>query len=102
MTVEELLTRMSSHELSEWMAYLAVEPFGEERADYRAAIGHALLANINRGKRSKTYTPEDFMPRFGRKARKGQTVEEQLAQVRQIQAQHDQKGPAKSTLVRKD
>lgn len=38
MTVGELLQRTSSRELTEWQAYAALEPFGEERADYRAAL----------------------------------------------------------------
>lgn len=43
MTVKELLERTDSHELAEWMAYNKLEPFGEERADIRAAmIAHTM------------------------------------------------------------
>jgi hypothetical protein len=41
---------MSSREVSEWQAYEAIEPFGERRADYRAAsICHTLYL-LNGGK----------------------------------------------------
>jgi len=49
---------MSSRELSEWKAYEEVEPFGERRADYRAAsIGH-VVAMAHGAKDTKL---EDFL-----------------------------------------
>lgn len=64
-----MLARMSSRELSEWQAFYGLEPFGEERADLRAGIITATMANINRDpkKRRKPYSPQDFMPEFGAK-----------------------------------
>lgn len=46
------------------MAYEELEPFGEERADLRAGIIAALIANIHRDRqmRPKAYVPLDFMP----------------------------------------
>lgn len=66
MTVGEMLTRMSSRELSEWMAYATLEPFGEERADLRAGIIASTIANANRDPKHKPkpFAPSDFMPRF--------------------------------------
>jgi len=61
MTVRELLTRADSAELTEWMAYATIEPFGEERADYRAGLICSTLVNLQRTKGSKKYEPEDFM-----------------------------------------
>jgi len=59
-----------SGEFTDWMAYYSIEPFGEERADLRVAIGHALLANINTSsKRRKVYKPSDFMPFIPREKR---------------------------------
>jgi hypothetical protein len=62
--MQELLQRMSSRELTEWMCYFALEPWGEERADLRTGILSSLLANIHRDekKRHDPFTPEDFMP----------------------------------------
>jgi len=65
MTVGELLDRISSRELSEWMAFFGLEPFGEERADLRAGIVASTVANVNRGKGKRAFKPQEFMPQFG-------------------------------------
>ena len=62
MTVAELLQRVSSRELGEWMAYERIEPFGETRADLRVGMLTSLTANINRKKGATPFTPQDFMP----------------------------------------
>jgi len=56
-----------------------------ERDSYQTALICSVLCNINRDpKRGKTYKPEDFMPRKGRK--KPQTAEGILEKVKQWQA----------------
>jgi hypothetical protein len=76
MTVEELLRRISSQELSEWMAFYQFEPFGEERDDLRAGIVASTVANANRDpKKGRALKPQDFMPQFDRE-RKPQTPKE--------------------------
>ena len=59
-----MLSRMSSAELTEWMAFSNIEPFGGD-ADY---LGHAItastVANVNRGKKGKKYEVADFIPKF--------------------------------------
>jgi hypothetical protein len=66
MTVAELLSRTTSRELSEWMVYYELEPFGEERGDLRAGIVASTVANVNRDpkKQKKPYSPQDFLPKF--------------------------------------
>ena len=59
---------MSSAELTEWMAFAEVEPFGEERADLRSAIVAQVIANVNRRPGTKAYRVEDFMPKFDQRA----------------------------------
>lgn len=51
-------------ELGIWAALQRVDPWGEARADLRAAIGHALFANANRdpSRRSAPYSAREFMP----------------------------------------
>jgi hypothetical protein len=63
MTRGELLARMPSRELTDWMVYAAVEPFGEERADYRAALVASVIANVNRdaNKHPQPFPVEDFL-----------------------------------------
>jgi hypothetical protein len=91
MTVSELLGRVSSRELTEWEAYAALEPFGEERGDLRAGVVASVIANVNRDpkKRREPFEPKDFMPRFGETERakpepKRQTVTQQLAKVEEL------------------
>lgn len=55
---------MSGAEFTEWMIYSKLEPFGEERADLRAGIIAANIANAHRDrkKQPKPFTAFDFMP----------------------------------------
>lgn len=52
---------MSAQELTEWIAYDALEPIGEQRADLRAGIISATVANCHRAK-GDPFKPSDFMP----------------------------------------
>ena len=76
MTVAELLKRTSSRELTEWMAFGQLEPFGSRASYYGQAIIAATVANVYRKKGSKAYTAEDFIPRFT--PPKAQTTEEMI------------------------
>lgn len=60
MTVRELLDRIDSREMSEWMAYYRIEPFGEMRADLRQQSICATIANANRGKRGRRFKLKHF------------------------------------------
>lgn len=67
MTVEELLNRISSKELTEWIIFAGVEPFGIN-AHY---LGHAVtaqtIANTFRKKGTKAYELSEFIPKFEQK-----------------------------------
>jgi uncharacterized protein (DUF433 family) len=71
MTRAELLARASSRELTEWMLYYQVEPFGGDVAFMGHAITSSVVANANRRKGKKAFSPEDFMPKFGRVKEQG-------------------------------
>ena len=60
--MRQVLRDIDSRELSEWLAFYSLEPFGEERADLRSAQICAVNANLHGGKRSKKYKIADFMP----------------------------------------
>lgn len=62
MTVEEMLDRISSAELSEWMDYNEINPFTPDRNDYMIAQLLSQNANLHRGKSQKLFNPLDFMP----------------------------------------
>jgi len=59
----------------EWIAFHSLEPWGEERADLRAAIVASTIANVNRAKGQPAFKVADFMPEFDRAARR-QTPEQ--------------------------
>lgn len=79
MTVKELLARIDSQELTEWMAYYSLEPWGTESEDLRTGIIASTIANVNRDpkKQKKPFTPQDFMPIWDKPKKQEQTVEEQ-------------------------
>ena len=64
MTVDELLSRISSRELTEWMTFFSMEPWGTEVEDWRAALVTSAVYNVNRDpkKHRKPFEPKDFMP----------------------------------------
>ena len=64
MTRAELLGRISSAELTEWMVYYQLEPFGQETQYIGSAITSAILANVNRKKGDKAHSADEFMPKF--------------------------------------
>lgn len=69
-----MLRRMSSAELTEWLAFASLEPFGGD-ADYiGAAIISSTVYNVQRGKR-KAMKPIDFIPQFSKRK---QSTEEQV------------------------
>lgn len=79
MTVGELLSRMSSRELSEWMAFFSLEPWGCEVDDWRFGMLASVIANANRDpkRQRKPFRPQDFIPQRERTASEEQTWEEQ-------------------------
>lgn len=88
----ELGESMGAAELTEWIAFFELEPWGEERMDLRFATLNSILVNALRGKGQKPVTPADLMPDFGgdRKERgidlADMTREEQLALARSMAA----------------
>ena len=78
MTVADLSERLSEEELTYWMAYNLISPFGDFRQDVAGAQICAVLANINRDKKKRPnpYEIRDFLPFNPRKQQKKQTVEE--------------------------
>jgi len=74
--VAELLKRISSREITEWMAFSQLEPFGADAQYVGHAITASTIANVNRGENTPAYSAADFMPKFGTKDT--QTVEDMI------------------------
>ena len=65
MTRAEMLSKMDSAELSEWIAFTGLEPFGVNIDLLGHAITASTVANVYRNpKKTKGYKPKDFMPMF--------------------------------------
>lgn len=62
MTHAELLAKISSRELSEWMALASLEPLGLERIELLLAQLLALTANVHRGEDDDPMSAWDFLP----------------------------------------
>jgi hypothetical protein len=52
---------LPSSELTEWIAFYQIEPFGVVRDNLHAGIIASILYNANRGKRQKSMTVDDFI-----------------------------------------
>ena len=76
--MKELLSRCDSYELAEWAAYHSIEPIGGIRGDLQSGIIASTIANVNRGKNSKSFSPSDFML-IGREEEEAQTEEDMKA-----------------------
>lgn len=66
-TLGELCDSMSSYEFSLWLAYYKEAPWDEFRADYRAGVIAAAIANyagMRRRDGSSPVRPIEFMPWF--------------------------------------
>lgn len=72
--LDELQERVSSREFLEYLAHFKLEPWGEEKEDYRTGILASTIANVFRSKNQRPFQPDDFIP----KVREPQTIEEQL------------------------
>lgn len=60
MSRRRLLREVDPEEIAEWMAYDALEPFGPDVADLRAARVSQLIANAFRGEDVRPFTLDDF------------------------------------------
>ena len=79
-----MLARMPHRIWQEWILYAQVEPFGEERADLRAGIIAATVANcLSRKKGRPAFKVDQFMPKF-KVHQRWPTPEELLNKVRWI------------------
>jgi hypothetical protein len=79
-TVEQLLTGMpaplSQQELTEWMIYKRLYPFGPDVEDLRFGVSSALFVNAHRDPNKPAAKTEEFM--FGKRREK--TTAEQAAE----------------------
>ena len=60
-----MLETMSVKQFRRWVEYAQLEPFGEERDDWRAGLVTSAVYNVNIDPRKhRQLDPIDFMPKF--------------------------------------
>lgn len=83
MTVSDLESRLSSSELTEWIAYENISgPLGRRRQDIQSATIAATIANANRGKGGRKFKLSDFLIPYGTSERK--SPEQMLAAIKSL------------------
>lgn len=79
---------MDSREFAEWMAFAQLEPLGDRRGDWQAALVAATVANTSRDpkKRKEPFSPEEFLLDWAPEKREPerQTWQEQLRVVQML------------------
>lgn len=73
--MREAQARCDAREFVEWIAIYRQDPWSEERADARAAIVAATIANVNRPKGRRPHRMQEFMLQYKR-PRKRQSMAE--------------------------
>ena len=100
MVRSRMMREMPREELSEWMVYSQLEPFGSWFNEYRSAMIAAASVAPHRKKGSRTPRPKDFMQDWG-KTDKHQTAQQMVGFIRQFEADFKEKvaGAGQRVLV---
>lgn len=91
---------LSREELTEWMAFHQLEPFGSWFDEYRAALISSIIAEVNRNrkKRGRPYAPKEFLQDWEAAAQVGkpQSAESMFEFVKSMQAAMEVKAGKRS------
>lgn len=75
--IRELQQKISAPDFTGYMAFMSINPHGQERADWRSAMLATVFANCH-AKKGKSFKISDFMPKWGQ-TRKRQKPQDMLA-----------------------
>ncbi len=82
------MAELTNTQLNEWEAYNTLQPIESWRQDYQYAMLNSTITNlaisIHGKKGAKMSKPLDFMPQWGGKEEKIQTIEEMKMVLRNI------------------
>lgn len=79
-----MLRKITSSELTEWVAMYNLEPWGDARDDFRMGQICSTIANVKRTKSMKALKPDDFFPVFKTQQTRQQTIDEQIAIFKRV------------------
>ena len=99
LNVEAMLRRLTAKQFRAWEIYSELEPFGELRADYRAASIVQMIYNVNRGEKQKALPLQEFLLKFEAESKKKQSWQEQLAIMKLLAAAHATDAPMPQVTV---
>lgn len=84
---------MSASLFLDWAEFDRVCPFGEDRADLRSGIVALTVASVASGlsgkKGGRQPKLEDFMPQFGKEAKRVESAEDMIAKLRTFAQLHN-------------
>lgn len=81
MTVRQLLASMDSEELTHWMGFERIEPFGGLVEDFRAGQVASTVFNMARVSESAALSASDFFPALKRALHGEPEPEEEMADI---------------------
>jgi len=76
-----LLACLTSRQVSEWIAFSELEPFGEQIDWLRTGVLASLIANVNKQKGAKPFKPTDFMPEESRHVSQTESTDEMKSKI---------------------
>ena len=79
--VDEMLKRIDSRTIAEYMALEREAPFTHVRGDVQAAVIASTIANVNRAKGGRAFTVQDFLPFAGTEQQSQDDIRTQLMQL---------------------
>lgn len=81
-----MLRRMSSTQFKKWAIYESLEPFEEERADWRTAQVVTTLVNLNRKRGTRARSPKEFLIKFDKEfeEKKPKTWQDMKAMTKEL------------------
>lgn len=83
--MNRMLGEMTAEDLAEWQAFDTIEPIGRKRDDYLIAQLCAVIANtMGGGKKGKALTVKDFIPPWGGRKQKRQSMEDMKAALKAL------------------
>ena len=79
---------MSSNQFKKWAIYEGLEPFEEERADWRSAQLVTTLVNVHRKRGTRAKSPKDFFIKFDKEfeEKKPKTWQDMKAMTKELAA----------------
>lgn len=88
--MRQLLAEIDSAELTEWLAFYRIDPFGDQRGDVQSATVARMVYLANCDKKAPTLSLKEFMPFLPPEPE--QSPEDQMAMFKALTRNAGKKG----------